>query len=161
MAGRPRFPKHVERLFWEQVRAGVSPRAAAEAIGLSQKWGMVRFREAGGVNPTPVAPPKGRYLSWPEREEIAALDHAGHGVCEIARRLGRYPSSISRELERGHTHRGYRASVGQAKADACRSKPRAAKLATNLALRRQVSLSTSLCKRSWTVSWEVCRGRRR
>jgi acetaldehyde dehydrogenase/alcohol dehydrogenase len=24
-----------------------------------------------------------------------------------------------------------------------------------------VSLSTSLCKRSWTVSWEVCRGRRR
>ena len=139
MAGRPRFPKNVERLFWEQVRAGMSPAAAAEAIGLSQKWGLVRFREAGGVNPTRVAPPAGRYLSWPEREEIAALTHAGHGVCEIARRIRREPSTVSRELVRGDTQRGYRASVGQAKADACRSKPRAGKLATNLALRREVT----------------------
>lgn len=39
------------------------------------------------MNPTRVAGPVCRYLSWSEREEIAALDHAGHGVREIARRL--------------------------------------------------------------------------
>jgi len=77
-------------------------------------------------------------LSWSDREEIAVLVHADHGVREIARRLGRSPSTISRELDRGATARGYRASVGQAKADAGRTAPRAAKLATNLRLRREV-----------------------
>jgi IS30 family transposase len=105
---------------------------------VGQGWCLRRFREAGGVNPFRSRPPAGRYLSWPEREEIAALAHAGHGVRDIARRLDRAPSTISRELQRGDTHRGYRASVGQGKADASRSMPRAAKLATNLALRREV-----------------------
>jgi IS30 family transposase len=80
----------------------------------------------------------GRYLSWSEREEIAALTHAGLGVREIARRLGRDPSTISRELSRGRTHRGYRASVAQARADRSRAAPRSAKLATNLRLRGEV-----------------------
>lgn len=105
---------------------------------MSVTWGRGTFREAGGVNPTRVAGPVGRYLSWSEREEIAALVHAGHGVREIARRLGRDPGTISRELDRGATSRGYRASVAQAKADQGRSAPRAARLATNLALRREV-----------------------
>jgi transposase, IS30 family len=59
-------------------------------------------------------------------------------VREIARRLGRSAGTISRELDRGATSRGYRASVGQAKADRSRAGPRAAKLATNLRLRREV-----------------------
>ncbi|MFL6298443.1 MAG: IS30 family transposase [Actinomycetes bacterium] len=90
------------------------------------------------MNPTRVTGPVGRYLSWSEREEIAALAHAGHGVREVARRLGRDPGTISRELDRGWTRQGYRVSVAQARADRGRSAPRAAKLATNLALRREV-----------------------
>jgi IS30 family transposase len=85
-----------------------------------------------------VTGPVGRYLLWPEREEIAALVHAGHGVRQIARLLGRDPATISRELARGDTQRGYRASLGQERADRSRTAARAAKLATNLALRRQV-----------------------
>src|SRR4029079_3520130 len=61
-----------------------------------------------------------------------------HGVREIGRRLDRNPGTISRELDRGATRWGYRASVGQAKADEYRTAPRAAKLATNLRLRREV-----------------------
>ena len=132
MTGRPRHPKVVDRRFWVGVRAGLSVEAAAEAAGMSVTGGRRTFGEAGGVNPTRVAGPVGRYLSWSEREEIAAMDHAGHGVRQIARRLGRDPSAISRELDRGATSRGYRASVAQAKADRSRTAPRAAKLATNL-----------------------------
>ncbi len=57
---------------------------------------------------------------------------------EVARRVGRSPATISRELARGKTGRGYRASVAQAKIDRGRSAARSAKLATNLRLRRAV-----------------------
>jgi IS30 family transposase len=136
--GRPKQPLEFERRFWAGVRAGLSVESAALAAGMSVTSARRSFRQAGGVNPTRAAGPTGRYLSWSEREELAALDHAGHGVREIARRLGRSPGTISRELDRGATSRGYRASVGQAKADRSRAEPRAAKLATNLRLRKEV-----------------------
>ena len=138
MGGRPKFPLEFERRFWAGVRAGLSIEDAALGAGMSETWGRRRFRKAGGVNPTRPAGLAGRYLSWSEREEIAALDHGGHGVREIARRLGRDPGTISRELARGATSRGYRASVAQAKVDQARKAPRAAKLATNLPLRAEV-----------------------
>lgn len=136
--GRPKRPKELDRRFWLGIRAGLSVEDAAVAAGMSEASGRRTLQKAGGVNPTRVAEPAGRYLSWSEREEIAALDHAGHGVREIGRQLGRDPSTISRELERGDTSRGYRASVAQAKADTARTKPRSPKLATNLALRTEV-----------------------
>ena len=138
MGGRPKHPREFDRRFWGQVRAGLGVTAAAEAAGVSESFGKRAFRKAGGVIPTRVAESVGRYLSWSEREEIAALDHAGHKIGEIADRLGRHPATISRELDRGATSRGYRASVGQAKADSGRTGPRAAKLATNLPLRHEV-----------------------
>jgi IS30 family transposase len=59
----------------------------------------------------------GRYLSFAEREEIALLRAGGFGVREIARQLGRSPSTISRELRRNAATRGggleYRASTAQ------------------------------------------------
>jgi IS30 family transposase len=42
----------------------------------------------------------GRYLSLLERQRIATLRDRGLGVREIARRLGRSPSTVSRELRR-------------------------------------------------------------
>ena len=68
------------------------------------------------------------------------------GVREIARALGRPPSTISRELARVKGFHGpgnrrrpvYRASTAQADADAKARRPKPARLATNLVLRRQV-----------------------
>jgi IS30 family transposase len=134
-----RFWREVHRRFWAEVRAGSRLEEAAAAAGVSRSWAWEVFREAGGVNPMRVAPPAGRYLSWSEREEIAALTHAGVGVREIARRLGRAPSTVSRELARGDTPRGYRVSVGQGKAERARTGRRGAKLAGNLRLRREVA----------------------
>ncbi len=138
MGARPKCPREFDRRFWAWIREGLVPEAAGLAAGMSESWGRRTFRKAGGVNPTRVAGLLGRYLSWSEREEIAALDHAGHGVREIARRLGRDPATISRELRRGATQRGYRGSVAQARVDRGRTAPRGAKLATNLRLRREV-----------------------
>ncbi len=80
-------------------------------------------------------------LSFAEREEIACQRAAGEGVRAIARRLGRDPSTVSRELRRmssGARLKPYRASVAQADADVKARRPKPAKLATDLVLRREV-----------------------
>jgi IS30 family transposase len=92
--------------------------------------------------PISLAPVSERYLSFAEREEIAIL-HAQHvGVREIARRLGRSASTISRELRRNASTRSnavvYRATTAQWHAERRAGRPKVAKLATNDALREYV-----------------------
>jgi IS30 family transposase len=87
-------------------------------------------------------PASGRYLSFEEREEIALLRVQNHGVREIARRIGRDASTVSRELRRNAATRGgkldYRASVAQWKADLVAMRPKTAKLVANDRLREYV-----------------------
>jgi IS30 family transposase len=87
-------------------------------------------------------PLSGRYLSFAEREEIALLRAQGLGVREVARRLGRAASAISRELRRNAATRGgeleYRATTAQWHAERSARRPKRAKLATNPALRAYV-----------------------
>ncbi|MET7842369.1 IS30 family transposase [Streptomyces sp. NPDC005356] len=87
-------------------------------------------------------PPSGRYLSFAEREEIALLRAKKCGVREIARRTGRSPSTISRELRRNAATRGgrldYRASVAQWHADRQGRRPKRSKLANNGRLQQYV-----------------------
>jgi hypothetical protein len=64
--------------------------------GVSEETGLRWFRQAGGMSPIDLAEPSGRYLSLAEREEIALSRAARVGIREIARRLGRHPSRISR-----------------------------------------------------------------
>ena len=83
-----------------------------------------------------------RYLCFAEREEIALLRAEGKGVREIAREIGRSPSTISRELRRNAATRGgkleYRASVAQWKAELVARRPKTAKLAADDRLREYV-----------------------
>lgn len=89
-----------------------------------------------------LTPVSGRYLSFDEREEIAILNAQRHGVREIARRIGRAPSTISRELCRNAATRSYaveyRASTAQWHAERRASRPKIAKLAANDPLREYV-----------------------
>ena len=84
----------------------------------------------------------GRYLSFAERKEIGLLRAQSVGVREIARRLGRSPSTVSRELTRNAATRGgrleYRASVAQWKAELVAKRPKTAKLVANSRLRHYV-----------------------
>jgi IS30 family transposase len=96
--------------------------------------------------PTHLAPwaslPSGRYLSFAEREEIALFRVQGHGIREIARRLGRAPSTISRELRRNAATRSggleYRATTAQWHAERAARRPRSSKLERGVELRRYI-----------------------
>ena len=126
--GAPALRREVERLFWREVAAGLSSEDAAVAVGVSQAAGTRWFRERGGMATFMVAPLTGRFLSFVEPEEIAVLNSEGLGVREIARRVGRDPSTISRELRRNAATRGgklgYRASVAQWKAQLLARRPK-------------------------------------
>jgi IS30 family transposase len=109
---------------------------------MSPAVGARWFREGGGMSPISPAPLSGRFLTFSEREEISILHAQEHSVREIARRLGRSPSTISRELRRNAATRGgnldYRATVAQWHANRRAKRPKVAKLVENDALRRYV-----------------------
>src|SRR5215217_4614357 len=140
MAGRPRLPQQRKRQFWRLVTAGVSIEKAAVASGVSATLARRWFIQAGGMSPVSLAEPCGRYLSMVEREEIAVL-RGRVSIREVARRLGRAPSTVSRELARNAPPRrptGYRATSAQARADARARRPKTTRLARCERLRQYV-----------------------
>src|SRR4051794_39690241 len=140
--GRPSLRRGGQRAVWRGIAAGLTSEHAGEVVGASGAAGSRWFREAGGVPSIDPSPLSGRYLSFAEREEMAILKAQGVGVRETARRLGRSPSTISRELRRNAATRGgkleYRASVAQWKAELVARRPKTAKLVTNALLREYV-----------------------
>jgi IS30 family transposase len=141
--GRPTAGRREHRVrFWAAIARGLSSEDAAVEAGVSAVVGVRWFREGGGMPSVTQAPLSGRYLSFAEREEIAVLRAQRFGVREIARQLGRSPSTISRELRRNAATRGggleYRASAAQWHADRRARRPKPAKLTVNSELRRYV-----------------------
>ena len=98
--GRPEPSRAVQRQFWRLIATGINSAEAALKVGVSVPVGSRWFRHAGGMPPISLTEPSGRYLSFEEREEIALLRAKQVGVREIARRIGRDPGTISRELRR-------------------------------------------------------------
>lgn len=140
--GRPEPSRAVQRQFWRLIATGITSAEAALKVGVSVPVGMRWFRHAGGMPPISLAEPSGRYLSFAEREEIALLHVQKVGVRDIARQLGRDPSTISRELRRNAATRSgkseYRALVAQWKAQQAAKRPKSAKLVVNPRLRAYV-----------------------
>ena len=137
---RPRLPKSVRLVMWAGIREGLTVREAAARAGVSESQGMQWFGQAGGVAP-PVPSVDAvayRRLSFAERENIAIWHAQEVGVREMARRLGRSPGTVSKELARNSGRREYRASTANVKAEDRATRARAGKLATNLMLRRYV-----------------------
>jgi transposase, IS30 family len=139
MVGRPRTPRSVERAFWRLIGQGCSTKRAAAEVGVSADTGERWFAEGGGMAPMSLAEPSGRYLSFAEREEIALGHAAGLEVREIARRLDRSASTISRELARNSRAGRYKASVAQAQADQNARRPKPATLVEHRQLRKWVA----------------------
>jgi len=138
-----RFFRHMVsenvQVFWAALQRGEFITDAAEAVGTYRKQGTRWVIANGGVRPRRGRNLKGRCLSFVEREEIALGRAAGESMRSIAKRLGCSPSTISRELSRNCEYGGrYRATIAHALAYDRASRPKPAKLATNLALRGKV-----------------------
>lgn len=73
---------------------------AAAVAGTRCHRGLAWLRQAGGVRPRRGRNLQGRYLFFAEREEIALARAPGESIRQVAGRLGRSPSTISRELAR-------------------------------------------------------------
>src|SRR3954447_14110479 len=172
--GRPPVARQAHRRrVWGFIAEGLSSEDAAMEEGVSQPVGARWFREAGGMAPSHLSrssgPPSGRHLSFAEREEVALWRAQGHGVREVARRLGRAASTVSRELRRDAAPRGggleYRATTARWHAERAARRPKPAKLATNPALRAHVRdrlAGAVLAPGGPAVTWKGRRhGRRR
>ena len=105
--GRPQAGLKGERLlFWRAIAQGYSTERSAEIAGVSAAVGARWFRHGGGMPDMSLKAPTDRYLTLSEREEIALLKAKDHGIREIARHMGRSPSTVSRELRRNAATRG-------------------------------------------------------
>ena len=141
--GRPTVAWREDRVrFWAAIARGIKTEDAAAEAGVSSPVAFRWFRHAGGVNPCLPSMVSGRYLSFAEREDIAVWHAQKLGVREIARRLGRSPSTVSRELRRNASTRTfrleYRASLAQWHAERRARRPKPAKLVTSDRLRAYV-----------------------
>jgi transposase, IS30 family len=165
---RLRMPKEIERGFWRLIAEGLPTEQAALEVGVAVNTGRRWFNDGGGMAPMALAEPRGRFLSLAERETIDLCWAEGWSQAEIARHLGRHPTTIGRELRRnrllayprrapapdGRPHRRgplpgsqgpgrrprprYRAAAAQAKAETRGRRPKPAKLAQLPALRAWV-----------------------
>ncbi len=93
--------RQIERL----VREGVPVGVVAARVGCSRR-SVLRVRRSGG---SWLDAGRGeRWLSRQEREEISRGVRAGESLRQIAVRLGRSASTVSREVARNGGRRGYR-----------------------------------------------------
>ena len=85
-----------------------------------------------------IQPPQRRRsqlaLTLVEREEISRALVTGHSIRSIAARIGRAPSTVSREIKRNGGQASYRASQADSAACERAHRPKRCKLAQNRAL---------------------------
>ena len=130
----PEERKRIIALVADGMAAVDVAREVARSAGFVQRV----VREAGGVARRLDWDPSPARLSAAEREEIRAGLEAGESFRVIARRLGRAPSTISREVGANGGRRRYRGWRAHRRASDLARRPKVAKLAGCPRLRAQV-----------------------
>jgi IS30 family transposase len=138
----------VESEYWRLVLSGVGTVEACKRLGIGRKTGYRWRAENGGLPPAALGEGvrSQRYPSLLERQRIASLRRDGLGVREIARELGRSPSTISRELGRNTAahDRSYDGDLAHARARERLRRPRRGRLLVDEELRAQVEAKLEL-----------------
>lgn len=150
--GPGRRPQSAKRQrFMELRERGWSILAASREVGVSRtagnNWarGYKTYRQGQAVGFVPalerlaVRQISSSYLSQDERIEIADLRHSGCSIRQIAHRLGRAPSTVSRELSRNRVApRTYRPFEAHRLATGRRARTPRRRIASNIELRQMV-----------------------
>src|SRR6185295_4834778 len=100
---------------WREWRAGATGLEIGRALEASAETVRLVIVRRGGVAPEARRRAK-HTLTLAEREEISRGIARDEGVRELARRLGRLPSTISREIARHGGRTQYRARTADARA---------------------------------------------
>ena len=135
MKRRPRiyYTESQKALMWERWRKGDSLQQIAQLVDRNHSSIERILAETGGIRPTQRRRSR-LALTLAEREEVSRGVVAGHSIRSLATKLGRAPSTISREIKRNGGQECYRASqADQAAWDRAR-RPKICKLAENRTL---------------------------
>ena len=133
------YSESQKALMWERWRKGESLQQIAQLFDRNHSSVQTVFARTGGIQPAQRRRSV-LALTLAEREEISRCVATGQSLRSIAARLGRAPSTISREIQRNGGQRCYRANEADQVAwdRACR--PKTCKLAENRALARIVAM---------------------
>jgi hypothetical protein len=132
-----RLSEHERRELQRRVAAGETFASAAAAVGCSTKSIQRLLARTGGLERRAQERSPLR-LSPADREELSRGLVAGDSLRQIAGRLGRVASTLSREVERNGGRTAYRACHGETAAARRARRPKPAKLALHSRLRREV-----------------------
>jgi IS30 family transposase len=137
--GRALPPERV-RAVLDQLAAGCNPRQAARAAGVSKTFAYQLHHKMGGVYRPPEVTYSDRYLDREERYELARLREAGLSMRQVAARMDRSPSTISRELDRNTDPRtgAYQPERAHRLAFERQRRPKPSRLSAHPALRGKV-----------------------
>jgi DNA-binding CsgD family transcriptional regulator len=128
---------------WARWRQGESLRLIARRLGKRGPSVRAFVLQTGGVQRQPPHRAQ-RCLSMAEREEISRGVATGQPCRQIAARLGRASSTVSRELARNGGRHRYRAQAADAAAFRRAQRPKPAKLVTKPRLRAVVEAKLAL-----------------
>lgn len=125
-------------LMWERWKAGWTLHQIAKLF--DRGAGSVRgiLAQTGGIRP-PERQRSRLALTLAEREEISRSVATGLSIRSTAEKLGRAPSTVSREIKRNGDQEGYRAAQADSAAWQRAYRPKVCKLAENRALARIVT----------------------
>jgi IS30 family transposase len=145
MKQRPRiyYSESQKALMWDRWRKGETIYQIARLFDRGHSSIQRILAEAGGIEP-PQRHRASQALTLEEREEISRCVVARLSMRSIAARLGRAPSTISRELLRNGGVQGYRASQADALAWDRARRPKVCKLVRNQTLARVVAAKLKL-----------------
>ena len=128
---------------WTRRVAGEPIWVIARHMGRSRKTVHAQVVATGGVRPrTPQR--SRRELTAGEREELSRGLAVGDSCRAMAKRMGRAPSSVSREVRRNGGREGYRAAEADLAAVRRRRRPKPSKLALSARLRDEVDARLKL-----------------
>jgi IS30 family transposase len=137
--GRKVTPER-DRALLDLLAAGLNPNQAARAADVSRGYAYGVHHKMGGVYRPPGVTYSARYLDREERYEMARLRESGLSVRQVAGRLGRSPSTVSRELARNADPRTgqYQPERAERLAWERQRRPKPSRLSARPALRAEV-----------------------
>lgn len=138
-------------LMWDRWQRGESLHSIAQHFGRSHSSIQGVLSRTGGIRPA-ARRRSSRSLTLAEREEISRGLASGRSLRSIALRLGRAPSTISRELNRNGGLDSYRAHTADQAAWDRALRPKTCKLALNRTLARCVARQLRLQWSPWQIA---------